>query len=47
MEKYFEYLDEVFDDEPNLFDGAVTLCKEFSLSFDEAAGIMIDYYRRD
>ena len=47
MDKYFEYLDEVFDEHPNFFDGMCALCKEFCLSTDEAIDIMTEYDRRD
>jgi len=47
MDEYFEYLGATFDGEFNWFIGAMKLCEEFGLSFDDAVNIIIEYDRRE
>ena len=47
MDEYFEYLDSVFEEHPNFFDGVVALCNEYELSTDESINVMIEYDRRE
>ena len=45
MEEYFEYLDEIYDDEPNWFVGALKLCEKFGIPFNEAVDVIVRHYR--
>lgn len=43
-EEYFEYLDEVFEEEPNFFDAMLALCFQYGLSTDEAIDAVNEWF---